>query len=541
MKKGMAKKSLRGVLIIPILLIILFSLVLAAHTITLIAGSSINEDTSSLFNISVNNTDTSAEANITQVEIVLPSNFTFTGGTNSTSVGTHTFSNTTTVLTWSNSDGLVMNLTMQYFWFNANATTPGNYNITVNTTNSSGVTSNNVAVTVNDTTDPSSIIFRSPTESNYANISRTNIVVNVTAADNGAIGTIIIRLYNSTRGQINTSSSSTSPNYINWTLSPGVYYFNATVNDTFGNSNDSATLKVTIDTTYPLITLVSPSDGTSGSDTSYNFTFNVSDNVGIASCEVIVDGTSESTSTNISNGTTNGIVTSLGTGEHAWYIRCTDYASNQNSSGNRTVTVTNSSDDDGGGGGSGSNDQVYYPGTDTLALGYTKDYGVNWKMKFSIENITHTMNLDSLNYSAGSATITISSTPQTKTLSLQNNSFEWKIDVDGDGEYYDLKLILSKVTSIRATITAQTINELIPEDERVVSSSNSDEDNETQENQTTNGASTDEDSENSSSGKEGGLRWYWHVLIIFTILAIIAGVAFWIIKRSQMNKKVFGN
>ena len=70
---------------------------------------------------------------------------------------------------------------------------------------------------------------------------------------------IMIRLFNSSRIQINSSNSSTSPVFINFTgLSDGVYYFNATVNDTYGNSNNTATRTITLDTTYPSLTINSP-------------------------------------------------------------------------------------------------------------------------------------------------------------------------------------------------------------------------------------------------------------------------------------------
>ena len=112
------KKRSKTLLIFTISLVFLISFVLAAHAVTLVTDSTVDEDTSSIFNISIENTDTGASANISQVDITIPASFTFTSSSNGTSAGTNTFSNTATVLTWSN-DGLIMNQTTHYFWFNA--------------------------------------------------------------------------------------------------------------------------------------------------------------------------------------------------------------------------------------------------------------------------------------------------------------------------------------------------------------------------------------------------------------------------------------
>jgi hypothetical protein len=530
MKKRDVKKNLASILLPALVCVLFLSFVLAAHTISLISSGSVNETISNTFNVSVENTDALAAANITQVDIIIPPSFTFTSSSDGTSAGSSTFSDSGSTLTWSN-DGLVMNLTTQYFWFDATASTPGDYNLTVSTTNSSGTSSTNLAVTVNDTTAPG-LTFGTGSESDYANSSRTNIFMNFSATDEGGnLESIEIRLYNSSHALINSSLTLSSPASLNITsLSDGTYYYNATANDTLGFTENSATRTVTIDTTGPAVTLDSPSNDTSGTDTSYNFTFSAIDDVGITSCDLLIDGSIDRSSSNITSGSTTGIVSStIGEGEHLWYVQCTDYSGNTDNSITRTVTVTSSDDDSGG-----SADQIYYPGTSTLISGYTKDYRTNWKMRFDVGNGTHTMNLDSFDDSAASATITVSSLPQTKTLSLQSGFSEWKVDVDGDNEYYNLKLTLTKVTSIRATITAQLITELIPEDERATESDNTD--------GTTNTTSPGEDSENEDSGKDGkGLRWYWWVLIILFILLVIAGIAFALVNKSKMDRKVFVN
>ena len=219
----------------------------------------VDEDASNLYNFTIENTNSTT--NITQVDITLPSGFVFQVNTNGTS-STGVFSNDSTNFFW-NDASLILNNTNHSFWFNATAANPGAYNITITTLDTSSVVnSKNISVVVNDTTIPSSINFVDPTPNNNSNFSKSNIPVNVTFTDNGIIDTITIRLFNSTKNQINLSSNSSpssSQLFVNFTgLNDGIYYINATVNDTGGNSNSTETRKITLDTLGPYINFTTP-------------------------------------------------------------------------------------------------------------------------------------------------------------------------------------------------------------------------------------------------------------------------------------------
>ncbi|MCX8194456.1 MAG: hypothetical protein N3G19_03835, partial [Candidatus Pacearchaeota archaeon] len=111
---------------------------------------------------------------------------------------------------------------------------------------------------------PPSIQFVSPTEINGTTINRNYIQVNVTASDAGTgLKNITIYLYNST-GLINSSSSTTSPLFVNFTgLGEGIYYFNATAYDNWNNTNSTETRNVTIYfNKAPKITLNQPANNT---------------------------------------------------------------------------------------------------------------------------------------------------------------------------------------------------------------------------------------------------------------------------------------
>jgi len=82
------------------------------------------------------------------------------------------------------------------------------------------------------------------------------------------LGAILISLYNSTNDLINSSLTTTSPNYVNFTgHGDGIYYLNATLNDTVGNNNYTETRVITLDTINPNLTINTPLNQTYNNDT----------------------------------------------------------------------------------------------------------------------------------------------------------------------------------------------------------------------------------------------------------------------------------
>jgi len=90
------------------------------------------------------------------------------------------------------------------------------------------------------------IDFSNPTLSNNSATPNTNIFVNVSITEISE-DTIIFSLYNSSRGEVNTTSYINNQRVINWTsLSLGIYYYNITVNDSVGNINSTETREIEI-------------------------------------------------------------------------------------------------------------------------------------------------------------------------------------------------------------------------------------------------------------------------------------------------------
>ncbi|MFC1685886.1 hypothetical protein ACFLZZ_02575 [Nanoarchaeota archaeon] len=181
---------------------------------------------------------------------------------------------------------------------------------------------NSTSVTFSiDTTNPL-IEFVDPTPNDGSNLSQLNVAVNATASDS-ALDTITLKLYNSSLDLINTTTSQTSPLYINFTgLSEGDYSFNATVNDTFGNVNQTETRTVTFDVTEPYVAFISPQN------TSY------------ATTELLINISSDGLNTWYFNGSANLTYTAetyqnFTDGSHTIFAYSNDSAGNLN-----TTSVT---------------------------------------------------------------------------------------------------------------------------------------------------------------------------------------------------------
>ena len=234
-------------IIASFVLIILAGFVFAAIVVAPSSGGSsfsVLEDVSSFYNITINNTEEGQGLNITQVNITFSTGVSFVVNTNGTNAVNYTFRNSSTTVAWSNFTYYLINGSTNntFFWFNATITTPGTYNISVWTANNTGATHSNVTVSVNDTTAPSTIAFDSSTATNNSALA-TYLPINISATDNGVLGRIVVKLFNSSNAEVNSSTSSTgaASHYVTFSVSSsGTYYVNATVNDSFNNMNRSS-------------------------------------------------------------------------------------------------------------------------------------------------------------------------------------------------------------------------------------------------------------------------------------------------------------
>jgi len=185
------------------------------------------------------------------------------------------------------------------------------------------------------------INFTSPTSSSGIFASRNYIEVNVTASDTN-LANVTIRLFNSTRDQIRINISGSSPFYINYSgLSDGLYFYNSSANDTFGNTNHTETRNITLDTIKPTINFTNPTEVSGSILTRNNTLINVTANdTNLANITIrlfnstgLVNQTTTTTSPNFVN------ITNLPNGIYFFNATAVDLANNQNSTETRNVTI----------------------------------------------------------------------------------------------------------------------------------------------------------------------------------------------------------
>lgn len=471
-----------------VVFVALLMFVFAAHTITN-STPIIPEDINSIVTINVDNTDALVNANISTVNITIPSGFVFIENSNSTDAGTHTFSNTSNVLSWVN-DGLVMNLTNNDFNFNVTVATAGTYSITVDTLNVSGLSSSNVSITINDTTFPLVSITAPVTGGNYSG--SFSLTANVT---DDTTSLVYFNVTNSSGGQNGTfTASNTSLSSWNATINTSTYVdglYNITVysNDSNNQQNNSIlSYSVRIDNTNPTISSFSCSPATVNIRATTTCTCTGAD----GGSGVLTTGYESTPTTQL-------------TGTFTETCTVTDRAGNTGTS-TTTYTVTG-----GGGGGSaavggGSTTQTWsmtYTSTENQFLeGFTKSIKAKERIKVKIGNEEHHVGVKSV--TTTSATIEIASDPITVELDIGEDA---RVDVNKD-DIYDIYVILNNIVNNKVEITIKKISEEIPEGEE-------------ESIETTGEIVTSE--EIVTEEPEKSYVWVWIVVIILILIIIGAG------------------
>lgn len=181
------------------------------------------------------------------------------------------------------------------------------------------------------------------------------VTVAVDASDNVAVDRVELRK----AGQlIGTDSNSPYTFYLN-TLSEdnGPIALEARAVDSSNNvatDQISVTVENVADTVLPTVSISQPADGevwpTRGSA---SISVNASDNVGVSSIQILLDGSVRNTCTNVTTCSTSVNLKKIADGDHTIEARATDAAGN---TANTQITVTRGGggDDGGGGGGNGN-------------------------------------------------------------------------------------------------------------------------------------------------------------------------------------------
>ena len=373
MKKGVGGRAQTYSVILTALAITIFvaylSSVIATQTILGIGGSgvptftnaSILEDRNQLLNISINNTDFNQTGSVTGVTITLPSGLVYTADTQNVSNNpNNTFSNTTTMLNWSNTTDFVVNGSVDgsgrigYFWFNVSASSPGKYNVVVRSFNATGEANyGNITVNVNDTTNGTAR-FLFPSNNTGTTSSTINISGNFT--DNFNLSSVTLYIWNSTtlitpnetNIILNSSATNGTDALANFTFTfprEDRYFYNFLVNDTANNSAFNATNNFTVvyDITRPLMEF-NETGGTSVvlANVTRNWTFvnvTVTETNEVNITFTLYNSTELVNSTTFTSATRTINWTNLLDDRYSYNITIVDLANNRNETTTRNITI----------------------------------------------------------------------------------------------------------------------------------------------------------------------------------------------------------
>jgi len=140
-------------------------------------------------------------------------------------------------------------------------------NATINDTSGRSASTSTHTLIV-DLTNPT-LEYNTSTETSNTIIPNNYVIVNLTSTDT-YLDNVTAYIYNSTWSSTQTNTASFLANFTS--LADGLYYFNASATDIAGNRNTTPTRNITIDTTEPTITFITPFDP-SGSILARNYTY----------------------------------------------------------------------------------------------------------------------------------------------------------------------------------------------------------------------------------------------------------------------------
>jgi PGF-pre-PGF domain-containing protein len=145
-------------------------------------------------------------------------------------------------------------------------------------------------------------------------------------------------------GLINETALIISKNNGSWHTNPASFSsssgVNITANYVFANITNFGSIFAPLgDVDPPIISLISPANSTVLISSVVNMTYNVTDDGGIASCSIYLDGSLNETNGAVVVDTTLNFTKTLADGNYSWSVSCVDSAGNVGNSETRYFTV----------------------------------------------------------------------------------------------------------------------------------------------------------------------------------------------------------
>lgn len=216
----------------------------------------------------------------------------------------------------------------------------------------------------------------------------------------------------------------------------------------------NVTVNASNDIFAPIITLVSPNDGSSISDTSVSFVFKVGDANNISNCSVIIDSSAAEVFYNVTRNVEHTHIGNLAIGNHNWSVSCTDSFNNIGTSSLRNITITAApapSPSTGGGGGYGGGKESEINLTRRFRLSMMAGDSIIFDNICGLCKNRHSLKVISIG--SNSVNIVVQSSPQYFTMYAGQ-----KIEVDLEGDSAkELAVTLNSISGNSAEFTFECI------------------------------------------------------------------------------------
>jgi hypothetical protein len=299
------------------------------------------------------------------------------------------------------------------------------------------------------------------------------------------------------------NNGGTRTNYSNYSITASADGY--ATNTTEINLTDNVDLSFTlVENIVPQVTINSPT--ASQTFTTSSVLLNVTLNENGTCLYSTNSGTTNNSMDTSDNLTFTKTLSSLSDRSYTANFYCNDSVGNRNDTINVSFSVAVPVAENPATSNSGS--PIYSPTETNLEQGYSKSLGQNWEISFKSGSENHRLKVNKVYNQNKTATITISSSPQTKTLVVGE---EWKVNLNEDN-YYDLSIRLNDIKNNLANVTIKSINETISFEKEEVTETNN-----------------PIEQESSEEEKTKGINYLFYILII--ILAVVVALSYFIYNK----------
>jgi len=177
------------------------------------------------------------------------------------------------------------------------------------------------------------------------NITLNSNIISITynLSDDNGIKNCTLYIDNQYNASNNTINKSLTQNFTVTGITEGSHNWSIECTDDslFENKNRTQERTINIDTTGPIILLISPQNNTAEYTNTITFRYNVSDSNNVSSCDIVIDSIvmNSTTTTPVPKNTQLEFYATINSGLHNWSVNCTDIYNNEGYSDIRNISI----------------------------------------------------------------------------------------------------------------------------------------------------------------------------------------------------------